>query len=164
MLESTRKKEEEVKRETTEQLDVFRRQQEQADKAYLDEGNDSDPSNVVVTAGSPEVGHTQWAVNAKKRKRVKEKDGLNGVKVRKSSETIEGSKDSNRKNDETVKRGIAKAPISGVSEREQSQSKFKTLDATSMKANLPPASKEVQSPKQPCNGGLGLVEYSSDED
>lgn len=88
MLESTRKKEEEVKKETSEQLDLFRRQQEEKDKELLEGGEEADGK-----AGSPTAGESQssWAVNARKRKRAKENEraGLKGLKLRKSSSTGE---------------------------------------------------------------------------
>ena len=88
MLESTRAKEEAVKRETTEQLDLFRRQQEEADKALLKESGEKEGGE-GGKAGSPTGGESQWAINARKRKRVKEKEVLKGVKVRKGSSTSE---------------------------------------------------------------------------
>lgn len=88
VLESTRKKEEEVKKETSEQLDLFRRQQEEKDRELLEGGEEADGK-----AGSPTAGESQstWAVNARKRKRVKENEraGLKGLKLRKSSSTGE---------------------------------------------------------------------------
>ena len=88
MLESTRAKEEAVKRETTEQLDLFRRQQEEADKALLNESGEKEDGE-GAKAGSPTSGESQWAINARKRKRAKEKEVLKGVKVRKGSSTSE---------------------------------------------------------------------------
>lgn len=88
VLESTRKKEEEVKKETSEQLDLFRRQQEEKDRELLEGGEE-----VEGKAGSPTAGESQsqWAVNARKRKRTKENDraGLKGLKLRKSSSASE---------------------------------------------------------------------------
>ncbi len=88
VLESTRRKEEEVKKETSEQLDLFRRQQEEKDKELLEGGEEDDGK-----AGSPTAGESQssWAVNARKRKRAKESErpGLKGLKLRKSSSTGE---------------------------------------------------------------------------
>jgi len=88
VLESTRAKEEAVKRETKEQLDVFRRQQEEADKALLIETGNNTESGSAIAASPPSEGG-QWALNARKRKRAKEKEVLKGVKLRKSSSTSE---------------------------------------------------------------------------
>lgn len=86
VLESTRAKEQAVKVETSEQLELFRRQQQEADKGPLEESGDA-----TNTAGSPvdERSETQWAVNARKRKRLKDDKGLKGPKLRKSSSTSE---------------------------------------------------------------------------
>lgn len=85
MLESTRAKEEAVKKETAEQLDLFRRQQEEADKALLSEGGDTIDPSAPGKTGSPPAVESKWAINSRKRKRAKEKEGLKGVKLRKSS-------------------------------------------------------------------------------
>ena len=84
VLESTRAKEAEIKKETTEQLDLFRRQQEEADKAFAAEAADGN----LVSGGSP-TEEEQWAVSGKKRRRAKEKQVLKGVKLRKMSSTSE---------------------------------------------------------------------------
>lgn len=85
VLESTRTKEAAVKKETIEQLDLFRRQQEEADKAWLAEAVDGNGTNAV--AGSSPTEEEQWTVNGKKRKRAKDKQVLKGVKLRKTSST-----------------------------------------------------------------------------
>ena len=88
VLESTRAKEEAVKKETGEQLDVFRKAQEEADRrALLREQEGGDGNN----AGNPTEGEeTSWAVGGRKRKRGKEKEGFKGLKIRRGSEAIEG--------------------------------------------------------------------------
>ncbi|MCJ1354321.1 MAG: hypothetical protein MMC33_004309 [Icmadophila ericetorum] len=97
VLESTRAREEAVKRETTEQLDAFRRLQEEADKAALLSGSgeaagEEDGRGAGGAAGplgSPVRGlgedGSEWGVNSRKRKRFKEKEILKGVKLRKGS-------------------------------------------------------------------------------
>ena len=87
VLESTRAKEAEVKKDTREQLEMFRRQREEADKAVLDQGEGG-----LATAL---VDDEQWGTTAKKRKRPREPEGFKGLKLRKSSsagEPIEHSK------------------------------------------------------------------------
>lgn len=80
-MESTRAKEEAVKKETLEQLDIFRRQQEEVDKALLLRDNDSESPHT----GEQPAGEEQWKTSAKKRRRTAEKETLRGVKLRKSS-------------------------------------------------------------------------------
>ena len=89
VLESTRAKEEAVKKETTEQLDLFRQQQEEADKALLSEAGASIGAGGPGSAGSPPAEESPWALNARKRKRTKDKEGGKGIKLRKSSSTSE---------------------------------------------------------------------------
>ncbi len=89
VLESTRTKEAEIKKETTEQLDLFRRQQEEADRALLlAEAGDGNGTNAIV-AGVDAAEEEQWTVSGKKRRRGKEKPGLKGVKLRKMSSASE---------------------------------------------------------------------------
>lgn len=84
VLESTRAQEAAIKRETNEQLDLFRRQQEEVDKALSTTNDDVDDAIVSRSNNSPTSTEFQWAINARKRKRT-EREGLKGVKIRKSS-------------------------------------------------------------------------------
>ena len=178
VLESTRKKEEEVKKETSEQLDLFRRQQEEKDKELLEGGEEADGK-----AGSPTTGESQssWAVNARKRKRVKEneKAGLKGLKLRKSSSTGEAPV--------KLKESSSTGEVLNVSRREVDIKESADSQDTRVenqlteKANLrastspppPPKTATVKaSPKQenssnsiiPSSAGLGLAGYSSEDD
>ena len=90
ILESTRAKEEAVKKETAEQLNLFRRQQEDADRAMVQDTDEGVEESVVAKSGSPVNDNSPWAVN-RKRKRVKETEIVRGVKLRKSSSTIQHS-------------------------------------------------------------------------
>ena len=85
MLESTRAKELAVKEETREQLEVFRKQQEEVDKKVIDGGKEHAEETADSTTG--EGSETQWAVNARKRKRGKDDLRLKGGKSRKASFT-----------------------------------------------------------------------------
>ena len=156
MLESTRKKEEDVKRETTEQLDLFRKQQEEADKASLGEGEEADDSTAKGKAGSPEAGETQWAVNAKKRKRAKEKEGLKGVKLRKSSSMNESPKTPQENR-------LEEADPAPSVDRKSPQETTKAPPIFT-NTNISPAITKSQSPRSASTTGLGLNGYSSDEE
>jgi hypothetical protein len=89
VLESTRAKEEALKKETTEQLNLFRRQQEEADKVLLSQVNNTDGVTAVGTAHDPGTSESQWAINARKKRKRVEKEVLKGVKLRKGSSPIE---------------------------------------------------------------------------
>ena len=166
VLESTREKEQAVKKETSEQLDLFRRQQEEAEKALLDEGIRA--SDAAASPTGP-TSDTQWALNAKKRKRAKEDKGLKGLKIRRSSSTIEGpSSLSDRKatnnpapTQENTKDSITRdtKEIPGSVQAALPQSK--TADEKVASTTVPKGS----SPKKPnALSGLGLADYISDED
>ena len=79
--EKKRKKEAEVRKETREQLEAFRRQQEEAERKALEEGTDG-----------PKEDQGQWAAPARKRKKGPENSLLKGVKLKKSSPTAEETK------------------------------------------------------------------------
>lgn len=155
VLESTRAKEEAVKKETTEQLDIFRRQQEEADKAIMSEAVGVEDTSPV---GGIPPGESQWAINARKRKRAKGREALLGAKVRKTSfaneysplaaatepDEAEGASDSIHEPFANNK-GIPKAVSPTITASENGGIK------------LPPR-------EQPSAVGLGLIDYSSGED
>ena len=164
MLESTRKKEEDVKRETTEQLDLFRRQQEKADKLVLDEGGDVDNAQVGKSQ-SPETAESQWAVISRKRKRLKDKEGLRGVKIRKSSSTDEPPaklhEDLGKLREGAV--AASSAAIAEGSAVGQVDSGSRA-DSGSTRQETSSKKEKLESPKGTSVPGLGLTGYSSDEE
>lgn len=157
VLESTRAKEEAVKKETTEQLDIFRRQQEEADKAIMSEAVGVEDTSPV---GGIPPGESQWAINARKRKRAKGREALLGGKVRKTSFAnefspppaatepgeAEAASDSVQKEDKPFanNKGIVKA-VSPIITNDDGGIKFLTNE-------------------KPSAVGLSLIDYSSDED
>ncbi|MCJ1270807.1 hypothetical protein MMC22_010704 [Lobaria immixta] len=162
VLESTRAKEEAVKKETTEQLDVFRRQQEEADKALLSEAASTNDASPLGLASS----ESQWAINARKRKRAKEKEGLKGVKLRKLSTASE-----------TPAKLVEPDPAAlvPVDEKEGALGKgpsTENRDDMIKEAQLSPVASDnaaitssaSSTKEKPITLGLGLVGYSSDED
>ncbi|KAL8699873.1 MAG: hypothetical protein Q9224_001227 [Gallowayella concinna] len=162
VLESTRAREHAVKKETAEQLQAFRRQQEEADRASLS-GTTSETATSEGTSSRPESSSTDthWAINARKRKRVKDIEAIPGVKLRKSSSTSEKPISSGAGG--TRASGWKEASIvqdfpCSASERtkESPQSGHKAIERT-------PAPESPGSPK-PVVGALGLAAYSSDED
>lgn len=89
VLESTRAHEEAVKKETREQLELFRRQQEEADRALMAQSTTNADATGVGVPGSPTGEESLWTVNARKRKRLKEKEAGKLVKQRKPSLPME---------------------------------------------------------------------------
>lgn len=179
VLESTRKKEEEVKKETSEQLDLFRRQQEEKDRELLEGGEE-----VEAKAGSPTAveSQSQWAVNARKRKRTKENDrtGLKGFKLRKNSSTGEApvglgtsTSTSGNLNVSRTETGKGKFVESqGASSGTPSTKERAALEVSASPPPLPETRSIQGSPKQNSSSsskpsgtqGLGLAGYSSDEE
>ena len=176
VLESTRAKEEAVKKETTEQLDLFRKQQEEADKAILEEVDEAEVGTGEAKAGSPTAEGSAWAVNARKRKRVKEKEGLKGIKLRKSSSATEPSEN-------TASFNNVENEIALTAPKKDAGEKAETVSVTSA-AGIPIAETVDQLQTSPneialsgstkssngtvseptATGGLGLGGYSSEED
>lgn len=173
VLESTRAKEEAVKRETVEQLDVFRRQQEEADKALLLQQREGTDVEMSGKAGSPVTDNTQWAVNARKRKRVKEKEGLKGVKLRKSWSASEKPTAHEATSSSTTTETTATVTANGSNRQlpplvglayatEDSSNASHAKTSSPEKAST--ASPTVTASKRPSLPGLGLAGYSSDDD
>lgn len=172
VLESTRQKEEAVKKETSEQLDLFRRQQEEADKVLLEDGGEKEG---VDGGEAVESGESQWAVNNRKRKRVKEKEVLKGVKLRKSS-TSEAPTGLRRESQELGKKTATtdlkdNAKSSITSKASEDSTEDASNEATGSRTVVSPVitakastPEKHNSPKAAAAPGLGLGGYSSDEE
>lgn len=148
-MESTRSKEAEVKKETREQLDAFRKQREEAEKAaQLEEGEQA-----------PAAATETWSVGPRKRKKGREKEGIGGVKLRRIS-TAE-------REDE-----VAVNPVPNVAEKARGQKAASPTTPRAgtavesgkaiLKDDVPKAATTKATP--PPVSALGLVAYSSDED
>ena len=181
VLESTRRKEEEVKKETDDQLDIFRRQQEEKDKELLEGAEE-----VEGKAGSPTAGESQstWALNARKRKRAKDSDkaGLKGLKLRKSSSTGEvpvglrasSTTDEPASTPTTISSYGKSVEAHNINTGNLAPQKasVKASASTSPPLSPPPHPSAEPPPRQATNltskpsdaSGLGLSAYSSDED
>ena len=163
MLESTRAKELAVKEETREQLEVFRKQQEEADKKVMDGGKEL----AEETAGSPtgESNETQWTVHARKRKRVKDDLGLKGGKIRKASSTSDASPPAVSQSDERIGGADARSILPKGPERTSSGISVDSSHTGVRNPTGPSQQTEsTNSAKAHCLTGLGLAEYSSDDD
>lgn len=153
-MESTRAKESAVKRETAEQLELFRKQQEETEKAARLAGAD-EPSNEGET----------WAV--KKRKRGREKETL-GLKLRKSSSTnshsIETVKEEARATTEPPGQEKPRDPAPTPKHTEPKSAGLDppAVEKAVAKAAKSPTPTVEKSP--PPAVALGLAGYSSDED
>ena len=131
-----------MRKETREQLDAFRKQQEEAEKAARQEEG-------VETSAPAE----SWAVGARKRKKGREKETIGGLKVRRVS-TADGK-------DNDVPGAAAPSPEDRkvVSQAESKEAQKETKRAASPEASVQtPEARPVGLP------GLGLGAYSSDEE
>ncbi|KZF18841.1 hypothetical protein L228DRAFT_264222 [Xylona heveae TC161] len=114
VLESTRAQEAALKKETSEQLDYFRKQQEQADKALLAAEGEQD-AQTGAGSGSPTATAEEenWAVSGRKRKKGKDgQGGLRGVKLLRKSSSASGA---NEKQKNAASPGSDSPDTKGVS-------------------------------------------------
>jgi hypothetical protein len=165
VLESTRAKEAEVRRETTQQLDAFREQQREAEKS------------AVQPDASPEAESAEtWTAGPRKRKKGKEST-IGGVKLRRVSTsekqaaptTPAKDAESEKPTDTSANIGMKedKKLARGTSATSQEDPADAARSQDAVEAQVPQGMrKESDSPKppSPVTGGLGLVAYSSGED
>jgi hypothetical protein len=152
VLESTRKEEERVKRETAEGLAVFRQQQEEADKKAR-RGSDG----AAIEEGSPTLEEELWVAGGRKRKRAKEKEGLKGVKIRRSSTSTETTKPSQTS-------PPASSPPGSPASKGVETTKPTTRDLKIQESQGPKSESPAINKKPPAPAKSGLVNYGSDED
>ena len=153
MLETTRKKEEEIKKQTSEQLDLFRRQQEEADKAAI-EGDGAVKAGENSPTGDPEE---KWIVNRGKRKRPEDKKSL-PFKLRRSSSTQDGGVNATSPPLSPPTKATA-GPQATAKSSSSSNSAYVVLLS---KATKPSDSNTKSATTDSLK--LGLAGYSSDED
>jgi hypothetical protein len=165
VLESTREKEAAIRKETAEQLEIFRRHQEEAEKAARAEQD----------ADAPIAEEEQWIASGRKRKKGHEKGPLKGLKLRKSSSTSEhaapmkedsppqvGKEASSPKTGAVVGEAISTAnPQSGAISEKEKTAKQRPPAVAPPRVVSTPASSPSAAPKP---GSLLLGNYSSDDD
>ncbi|KAL1647537.1 hypothetical protein SLS61_007363 [Didymella pomorum] len=137
ILETKRKEEANVKKETREGLELFRRQQEEAERKALEADNEE----------APEEDQIQWAAPGRKRKKGPESSLLKGVKLRKSSSTT----------DEKTTGGTA-------GDRKKDTGDTTVSSAAKPFASAPTVSAVAPPSKVPTALALGLGYASSDDD
>jgi hypothetical protein len=160
VLESTRAEEQKIKKETAEGLEVFRKLQEEADRKAL-AASKGDAAGLVQGRGM--VDEEEWVAGSKgKRKRGREKEGLKGVKIRRSSTAGSASGGG----DGTLRAGAES--LSGVEETPSRKTEAVNLTPPSKQEEkptvVPPETKTKTPAKPAAKRGLGLVDYGSDSD
>ncbi|CCD52139.1 hypothetical protein BofuT4_P079340.1 [Botrytis cinerea T4] len=152
VLESTRAEEDRVRKETAEGLELFRKQQEDADK----KARAADDGGAQIQDGSP-VREDEWGTAGRKRKRTKDKEVLKGVKVRRASSST-STKDLSTKPTKDDSDSIVTS-----TKPPTPKDSAKILDSKPAKEAPKPVAVKKPSPPPP-KKGLGLVDYGSDED
>ncbi|KAF7860661.1 hypothetical protein EAF04_008180 [Stromatinia cepivora] len=158
VLESTRAEEDRVKKETAEGLELFRKQQEEADKKARAAENDG----AQIQEGSP-VREDEWGATSRKRKRTKDKEVLKGVKVRRASSSAEQASSSSSAKDLPTKPAKDASSVATSTKPETPQDSAKASETQPAKVPAQPAAIKKPLPPPP-KTGLGLVDYGSDED
>ncbi|KAI9376762.1 N-terminal domain of NEFA-interacting nuclear protein NIP30-domain-containing protein [Aspergillus egyptiacus] len=156
IMESARAQEATVKKETAEQLELFRRQREEAEKALLE----NTTADVAPTAEGED-----WKIPSRKKRRDKNKELLIPGRKRKSvgedtSETPAREQGPNKKPKELVenKSENSSAPTSKESDQPPADQSAKDLKAANQ--DQP----QVKQPASPPAPSLGLIGYSSDSE
>ena len=145
---------------------MFRRQQEEVDKALLSQSGDTPDPSAPGKVGNTAAAEPEWAINARKRKRAKEKDGLRGIKLRKSSTSETPSATA------TPDKAAGDPTRTSTPEERKAESSFPVgKDVVSVNppympksTNPPGALVDKVAPKKAALSNLGLAGYSSDED
>jgi hypothetical protein len=142
--ERARAKELAEKQHTKEHLEEFRKQQEEAERAAKE---------LEAAAVAPPTVSETWAAGPRKRKKGKEKDGIGGLKIRRTST-----------GDKTKEIGDAKTNDQAAdSSRATPVTTDKSTEKSAEKVSDKPAA--PTSPPPPATAaGLGLGAYSSDEE
>ncbi|KAJ5383119.1 hypothetical protein N7517_001030 [Penicillium concentricum] len=167
VLESTRAQEAAVKKETADQLEAFRRQREEAQKALLG-------------STSPDVTPVQgedWAALARKRRRDKQRDLLIPGKKRKGSATENADgKETHSGNDSQQQAGAASSSTKKLDQgtsksNEATPAASVTASETANPVTQPKVVTDTEkgqlktkSPTKPPAVSLGLGGYSSDSE
>jgi chorismate mutase len=143
--ERARAKELAEKKHTKEHLEVFRKQQEEAERVAKE--------LEAATAAPPTVSET-WAVGPRKRKKGKEKDGIGGLKIRRTSTGDKAKEAVDAKTKDQAADSSRATPVIAD----------KTTEKSAEKVPDKPAAPTSPPPPPVTAAGLGLGAYSSDEE
>ncbi|THX13395.1 hypothetical protein D6D13_03766 [Aureobasidium pullulans] len=163
VMETTRAKEDALRKETAEQLEAFRRQQEDTEKASRE---------AAPEASNQSEGDT-WAFNARKRKRNREKEAIAGLKLRKSSSSmaqttpdagVGATTTTTSDNKNAPPSSPAPTPADQSASAKSVQPPAAAIDKAVLdKVDKAPATAAASTSPAPA-AALGLAAYSSDDD
>ncbi|KAJ5587772.1 uncharacterized protein N7459_003537 [Penicillium hispanicum] len=168
VLESTRAQEAAVKKDTADQLEAFRKQREEAEKAMLG------PTSSEIAPTEEE----EWNISARKRRRDKGKDLLLPGKKRKASATESSKEPGTSKGQESSQHAQEASSTTGkeamkakadqtttspekANPTNSTQNDTSNARKSSSKEKSPPDTKQ---PPKPAPVSLGLAAYGSDSD
>jgi hypothetical protein len=154
VLESTRAEEEAVKKETSEQLEVFRKHREAAERAALEDAGG--PNTERTGGGDAET----WTTSSKKRRRAKDKD-LQSSKIRRTSSS--GEKDDGQDKRESIDKSVDSKNVAARASVVEGRD-VATHNAAAMPARSETSTSKEAVPATTPVSSLGLAAYSSDED
>ncbi|KAL2832085.1 N-terminal domain of NEFA-interacting nuclear protein NIP30-domain-containing protein [Aspergillus cavernicola] len=158
IMESTRAQEATVKKETAEQLELFRRQREEAEKAFLED---------TTADVAPVAEGEDWKIATRKRRREKNKDLLIPGRKRKSvgddtADIPTREQGANKKAKELVKNKSGENVSAPTAPAKPKQAPVDN-SAKNVKAGSPVQSQPKEAAIPPVSS-LGLTGYSSDSE
>ncbi|KAL4781026.1 N-terminal domain of NEFA-interacting nuclear protein NIP30-domain-containing protein [Aspergillus varians] len=157
IMESTRAQEATVKKETAEQLELFRRQREEAEKAHLEDTTVDVP---------PEVEGEEWKIGPRKRRREKASSLL--ISGRKRKSVGEDTTDNPTKEPGTNKRAkeLAEDKVNKnvAASTAEEKPKGAKVDNSTKAAKETPAQQHTKQAARGPAPSLGLAGYSSDSE
>lgn len=146
--EAARSKELADRKATKEGLEEFRKQQEEAERAAKEQEG----------AVSPPTVSESWGVGPRKRKKGKEKDGIGGLKIRRTE-----SEEQAKKVEGTQESTTATTTKKAKTDEQTTPSSVAQPSRQEQSDKQSPVAPAPVSPPAPA-AGLGLGAYSSDED
>lgn len=160
VLESTRAQEAAVQKDTADQLEVFRRQREEAEKTLLED---------TTTDVAPAAEGEDWKIPSRKRRREKKKDSLVSGKKRKSA-TEDTDKDTSQteQNEETIPtdksetKEASASDSAGANNSRKDSKPSESSDSSPKPSEDTKATIENQSETEKPAVSLGLGDYDSD--
>lgn len=160
VLESTRAQEAAVQKDTADQLEVFRRQREEAEKTLLED---------TTTDVAPAAEGEDWKIPSRKRRREKKKDSLVSGKKRKSA-TEDTGKDTSQteQNEETIPtdksetKEVSASDLAGANTSRKDSKPSESSDSSLKPSENTKATNEKQSETENPAVSLGLGDYDSD--
>lgn len=150
-----------MKKETAEQLETFRKQREEAEKALLDEASNAQASNPGAASA---VEEDTWTTSGRKRRRAKDKETLVGAKLRKMSSSTRDNEPDEEQTTRSMKtqsdpKDKDPTMVKNASSTVESRVHSKPPSSEKLLSSIPASTKTLAAPP-----GLGLAGYSSDED